>query len=191
MSVRLLVGLGNPGHRYAATRHNAGFMVMDLIARRSGAGWRSGGGSCEVAAARLEGEPVMLAKPLTFMNRSGDAVADLLIRHGIGADEWLLVFDDVALPLGALRLRPKGSDGGHNGVASVIGALGTADFPRLRCGIRPAAAPAGDVLPVFVLSPFDGEERDTATDMIGRAADACSLVVRDGLAAAMVAVNTQ
>lgn len=191
MPVRLLVGLGNPGPRYAATRHNAGFMVMDLLARRTGAGWRSGNGPCEIADARMEGGTVVLAKPLTFMNRSGDVVADLLVRHGIGADEWLLVFDDVALPLGALRLRPKGSDGGHNGVASVIAALGTTDFPRLRCGIRPAEPPSGEVLPAFVLSSFDGEERDTAAGMIGRAADACSLVVRDGLAAAMVAVNTQ
>lgn len=191
MSVRLIVGLGNPGPRYAETRHNAGFMVVDEVARRARSSWRTGLGPYRIADAVIGGSPVLLAKPATFMNRSGDAVAGLLSRCGVDTSSWLLVLDDLALPLGSLRLRPKGSDGGHNGLASVIAALGTAEFPRLRCGIRPAVPPAGGDLPGFVLSPFGTEEQEEVAGMITRAAEACRLVVQSELAAAMVAVNTQ
>jgi PTH1 family peptidyl-tRNA hydrolase len=166
-------------------------MVVDTLARRGNTKFRPGIGNYLLAEMTLGGTEVLLAKPVTFMNRSGGAVVDLLERHGLGPGSWLIVLDDLALPLGSLRLRIKGTDGGHNGLASVIGTLDTLEFPRLRCGIGPEQPVPGEVLPEFVLSPFESGERETVATMVGRAADACTLAVERGMAAAMTIVNTQ
>jgi len=186
----LIVGLGNPGPDYVETRHNAGFMVVDALADRLGIGLGAeaaraviGEGEVPPAAPEAALVPVALAKPLTFMNRSGPAVAALLERYGLAADRLLLVYDDLALPVGSLRLRPTGSAGGHNGVQSVIGALGSTEFPRLRVGVGDSFPAGGQV--DFVLSPFDDAEREAVEAALAAAADAALTVVRDGLVAAM------
>jgi PTH1 family peptidyl-tRNA hydrolase len=191
VDIRAVVGLGNPGRRYAATRHNVGFMVVDALARRGRRMFRPGSGDYLLAELTAGGADLLLVKPVTFMNRSGEAVIGILERYGLDPGSWLIVLDDLALPLGSLRLRMKGSDGGHNGLASVIAAAGTTEFPRLRCGIGPGQPVPGEVLPDFVLSPFGAEEQETAAAMVGMAADACMLVAERGMAAAMTIVNTQ
>ena len=197
---RLIVGLGNPGPDYVQTRHNAGFMVLDRLADRLGVGFeteaaRSLCGEAvlppdpDASPARLDAEAegatvaVALAKPLAFMNRSGPPVAALLERYGLSPDDLLLVYDDLAIPLGTLRLRGKGSAGGHNGVQSVIEALGSTEFPRLRVGVGNSFPPGGQV--DFVLSPFDDAEREAADAALDEAADAALTFARDGLEAAM------
>lgn len=197
----LVVGLGNPGPDYEGTRHNAGFMVLDRLAARLGTSLApreapEAARSLVVEAAvppeagpeggpdaGLEAPLVALAKPLAFMNRSGPPVAALLARYGLAADDVLVVYDDLALPLGALRLRPKGSHGGHNGVRSVVEALGSTEFPRLRVGVGNSFPPGGQV--DFVLSPFDDGERDALEAALDGAAEAALTFVRDGMTAAM------
>ena len=197
---RLVVGLGNPGPDYVATRHNAGFLVVDRLADRLGARLDAEAARSFVAeaplpphpdggsdddSARLDAEAgaVALAKPLTFMNRSGEAVAALLDRYGLGPADLLLVYDDLALPLGALRVRGKGGGGGHNGIQDVIEALGSTEFPRLRVGVGNSFPPGGQV--DFVLSPFDDAEREAAEAALDAAADAALTFARSGLQAAM------
>jgi peptidyl-tRNA hydrolase, PTH1 family len=187
----LAVGLGNPGAEYAATRHNAGWMALDELAarfkRRFGPEGREFDG-CAVAIGETE---VILIKPLTFMNASGGAVREALERYRLPEAALLVVYDDFQLPLGTLRLRKSGSDGGHNGLASIIAEVGTAEIPRLRLGI----GPADGVLPAegwkdFVLSPFQAEERETVRTMVVRAADAVEALARSGIDRAMNVINT-
>jgi PTH1 family peptidyl-tRNA hydrolase len=166
-------------------------MVVDLLARRGRRAFRPGPDHYLLAELTAGGTDLLLVKPVTFMNRSGEAVIGILERYGLDPASWLIVLDDLALPLGSLRLRMKGSDGGHNGLASVIAAAGTTGFPRLRCGIGPEQPVPGEALPDFVLSPFDAEEEEMAAAMVGRAADACTLVAERGMAAAMTIINTQ
>lgn len=192
---RLVVGLGNPGPDYVGTRHNAGFMVLDRLADRLGVGFETEAARALCGEAALPPDPdaapgteagaaaVALAKPLAFMNRSGPPVAALLDRYGLDPADLLLVYDDLALPLGALRLRGKGSAGGHNGVQSVIEALGSTEFPRLRVGVGNSFPPGGQV--DFVLSPFDDAEREAAEAGLDEAADAALTFARHGLTAAM------
>src|SRR5262245_34082337 len=138
--MRLVVGLGNPGERYRRTRHNVGFMVVDALAAR----WSAGSGQVEgeawAATAERGGEALVLAKPLTFMNRSGVAVERLLASLGWGPEALVVVLDDAALPLGQIRVRPRGSHGGHNGLRSVVDVLGTDEFTRVRVGISKGEA---------------------------------------------------
>ena len=193
---RLVVGLGNPGPDYVGTRHNAGFMALDRLADRLGAAFDAEAARAVCAEAALPPDPeagderqpdgetaVALAKPLAFMNRSGPPVAALLDRYGLTAADVLVVYDDLALPLGTLRLRGKGSAGGHNGVQSVIEALGSTEFPRLRVGVGNSFPPGGQV--DFVLSPFDDAEREAADAALDEAAEAALTFARDGLDAAM------
>ncbi len=187
--MRLLVGLGNPGPRYAPTRHNLGFMAVERVARAAGAsfGWR---GESLIAEAVLEGEPLLLAKPQTFMNLSGPAVAAL--RHSgetgaVDCSRILVYLDDLALPLGALRLRERGSAGGHKGLVSLLTALGTEEVPRMRLGIAPEGE-LGD--PVrFVLGPFTCDEREAVEEMLERAMAATRMYLKDGIAKAMSLFN--
>ncbi|WP_420456736.1 aminoacyl-tRNA hydrolase [Rubrivirga sp.] len=185
----LVVGLGNPGPDYDGTRHNAGFEVIDRLADRLGVALDTEAAHAFVAEGRLPpegGEPgpsVALARPLTFMNRSGRAVAALLDRYGLGPADLLVVYDDLALPIGGLRLRGEGSSGGHNGVQSVIEALGSTEFPRLRVGVGNSFPPGGQV--DFVLSPFDDDEIGAAEAAFDDAAQAALTVAREGLTAAM------
>lgn len=169
---RLVLGLGNPGGRYADTRHNLGFRVVDELARRLGV--RLGLDVC--GALWASSDRTDLATPRTYMNRSGYSARCLSERNGYAPGNILVVYDEVHLPLGRLRLRGKGSPGGHRGMESVIENLRTTAVPRLRLGIAPdeaaaAAAGGGEDLPDFVLAPFAAGETETAERMVRRAAD--------------------
>lgn len=183
--LRLVAGLGNPGERYRDTRHNAGFRVVEELARRRG--WAF---SREECASQVAGSPdVLLVKPQTFMNRSGHALRCFSERLGLEPADLLVVYDEVHLPLGKLRLRPSGSPAGHRGVESVLESLGTDQVPRLRLGVGVEGMPAGPDLPDFVLAPFTAGEREAIEAMIQKAADACETWLEQGLEAAMGRFN--
>jgi peptidyl-tRNA hydrolase, PTH1 family len=182
--MHLVVGLGNPGVEYRATRHNAGFLLIDRLATR----WRvvlsESTAFAEWGVGLIGAVPAVLAKPTTFMNGSGDAVAELGRIHG--AESIVVAYDDLDLPLGRVRIRGDGGTGGHRGVASVITAVGSA-FLRVRIGIgRP---PDGTDPVAFVLDPFAPEEREPLDQALVRAADGVEILLRDGLEAAMRACN--
>ncbi len=174
----LVVGLGNPGPRYAATRHNLGFRVVERVADRWAAGpWRE---TCHslVADACLEGCPVVLARPQTYMNRSGEAVARLVDRFGQDLDRLVVVHDDLDLSFGRLRIRTRGGHGGHNGIRSILAALGEDAFVRLKIGI---GRPVGTVgVTNHVLGPFDEDEAALVPAVLDRAADAVEHIVWEG-----------
>jgi PTH1 family peptidyl-tRNA hydrolase len=185
--VRLIVGLGNPGRRYHETRHNIGFAVADELARRSGAVYEHS--RVNALAARVGAGPsaVLIVKPLTMMNLSGEAVAGLAHFFKVETTAILVVADDVNLPLGRLRLRARGSAGGHNGFRSIIGLLGTEEFPRLRVGVG-----RGDPrreLADHVLARFDADEADAVVESVARAADAVECFIAEGVEAAMNRFN--
>jgi len=187
--VRLIVGLGNPGKEYRETRHNVGFMVVDEIARRHSLTWAMAPGQVpETFVAKRFGEvPMLLAKPLTYMNRSGDAVAALARYYDIGAADLIVVVDEVALPFGRLRARARGSAGGHNGLKSVIERLGTSEFARLRLGVG-----RGDLrrdLADHVLAKFEPGERAELEPFIARAADAAEMFAVAGIDKVMNTYN--
>ncbi len=165
---RLILGLGNPGDRYRHTRHNVGFEVVGELARRRSL--RLDKLECNTLLA--EGSDVTLGMPQTYMNRSGYAARCLVERNDFDPGDILVVFDEVNLPLGRLRLRTQGSPGGHRGMESVVRSLNTDRVPRLRLGIGPEAGEADDLVE-FVLEPFDAAERAPVEEMIERAADAC------------------
>lgn len=173
--MKLIVGLGNPGREYRDTRHNVGFMVVDEIARRHGLPMVLAPSQVPDAliAKRHGVAPLLIGKPLTFVNRSGDAVAALARYYGIVPCDLLVVLDEVALPFGQLRARSHGSAGGHNGLKSVADRLGTTEFPRLRLGVG-RGDPRRD-LADHVLSTFEADERSALDGFITRAADAAEL----------------
>lgn len=185
----LIVGLGNPGAEYEWTRHNLGFMLIDKLAAEAGSGVKRRECRSLVGSAVIEGKRVRLAKPQTFMNLSGDAVACLLAKEGIDdfASSLIVVSDDLALPFGAIRLRERGSAGGHNGLKSIIGALGTNEFMRLRIGIQPDH-PVSDAK-AFVLDQFRKPQREEVEKILERAAEAVHSVLRDGIRKAMSVYN--
>jgi len=178
------VGLGNPGRRYRGTRHNVGFEVVERLARRWGVCFRVQG-RAEVAEATFAGEPVVLAKPLTYMNLSGEAVGELVRRLGLKPGQVLVVYDDMDLPVGTVRVRARGSSGGHRGMASVLEALGTAEVPRVRVGIGRPEEDAVD----HVLSRFSPEERAQVDQAVERAADAVETALGEGIHRAMDRFN--
>jgi PTH1 family peptidyl-tRNA hydrolase len=187
--VKLVVGLGNPGRRYARSRHNVGFRVLDAVAARARAGPAEERFAGRFTECTLAGERVGLLAPETFMNRSGEAVAEALAGlPGVDpAADLLVVFDDADLPLGRLRLRARGSSGGHNGLADVLAKLGSEAVPRLRFGIGRPLVPTGTV--EFVLSPFAPDEEAVLAHALPRAADAVTCFVADGIGAAMNRFN--
>ena len=181
----LILGLGNPGERYRGTRHNVGFLVVEELARRWGV--RLDRRECN---AIVGGEEILLAQPQTYMNRSGWAARCLLESHGLDPAGVLVVYDEVALPLGRLRLRKSGSPGGHRGLESVIENLRTDQVPRLRLGVSPEdGPPRGEDLVEFVLAPFPPDQREAVGAMVSRAADCCELWLREGAEAAMAKFN--
>lgn len=183
---RLIAGLGNPGARYRDTRHNLGFRVVEELARRWGL--RLDRVVCN-ALVGTRGD-LLLAAPQTYMNRSGYAVRCLAEREGLAAEEVLVILDEVALPLGRLRLRGRGSPGGHRGLESVVENLRSERVPRLRLGIAPLEeGVSGERLVDYVLAPWSAEERETVDEMIERAADACEHLLAEGMEAAMSRYN--
>ena len=187
MPLKIVVGLGNPGAKYRDTRHNLGFWAVEELARRHG--WEFRPGSCEASVARgsLGALEVLLAEPQTYMNGSGDAVACLMNASGSDSGDLLVVCDDVALPLGTLRLRAAGSDGGHRGLRSIAAAIGTQSFARLRLGI--GAAVESEPLVGRVLAPFPASEREQALRAAERAAECIEAALSEGLEAAMNRYN--
>jgi peptidyl-tRNA hydrolase, PTH1 family len=184
----LIAGLGNPGPEYAGNRHNAGFMVADLLAERTGARFKRDRSRAAVASGRLAGFPVTLAKPTTFMNLSGRPVAALRTFYKIPPERIVVIHDELDLPFGALRLKQGGGDNGHNGLRSVTAALGTRDYFRVRVGI---GRPPGRMDPAdFVLHDFSAAERKLVPEILERAADATEVLMRRGLAAAQNEFHT-
>ncbi|MDP3024972.1 MAG: aminoacyl-tRNA hydrolase [candidate division Zixibacteria bacterium] len=168
--VRLVVGLGNPGRSYQKTRHNLGYRVVNLLAEKHKTKFKGGKGEYLYCRVVVEGRKVYLLKPLTFMNASGQAVFDSLRFFNLTPLELFVICDDVNLPFGSLRIREKGSDGGHKGLRSIIYQLGTEEFPRLRLGIGPAAE--GIDLEDFVLQRFEKEEGKNVEELIQRGSQA-------------------
>jgi peptidyl-tRNA hydrolase, PTH1 family len=178
----LIVGLGNPGPEYAGNRHNCGFMVADLLAGRIGAPFKRDRSRARVAAGRLAGFPVTLAKPQSYMNLSGGPVASLRAFYKVPVDRLVVIHDELDIPFGAIRLKQGGGDNGHNGLRSVTAALGTRDYVRVRVGI---GRPPGRMDPAdFVLHDFSAAERKVLPEILERSADAVEAVLQRGLAAA-------
>jgi len=183
---RLIVGLGNPGRRYAHTPHNLGFMVVDRLAERNGIGIKRRECSSLVGAGLICATPVLLAKPQTYMNLSGQAVQQLLQAYSLGPQDLILVYDDLDLPWKSLRIRPRGSPGGHHGVESVAAETGTTDFPRLRLGIAGYRVGNGAE---FVLAPFRREQKAELDQLLEEAARAVEFIISAGVEKAMTMFN--
>jgi PTH1 family peptidyl-tRNA hydrolase len=184
----LIVGLGNPGEEYARTRHNVGFQVVAGLGRRHGLEFSGKRSNARIAEGQLLGQRVVLARPQTYMNNSGQAVVGLCQWFKIDpATNLLVIYDDLDLPFGVLRLRERGSAGTHNGMRSIVGQLGSQQFARLRLGI--GQAPPGWDAARYVLGRFTLQEEEQLPDLYARAADAVELVLRDGVLAAMNRVN--
>jgi len=185
----LIVGLGNPGERYEWTRHNLGFMLVDLLARQSNALVKRAECRALVGRAEIEGRAVELVKPQTYMNLSGESVA-CLAKKRVGfkpATDLLVISDDIALPFGSMRLRPRGSSGGQKGLKNIISVLGTDEFLRLRVGIKPEH-PVGDTAS-YVLERFPRAQHTGVEEILERCADALRAVIRDGIDKAMSQFN--
>jgi PTH1 family peptidyl-tRNA hydrolase len=189
--MKLIVGLGNPGREYRDTRHNVGFMVVDEIARRHGLNWAMAPSQVPDAfvVKKFGADPVLLAKPLTFMNRSGDAVAALSRYYDIAPADMLVVVDEVDLPFGRLRARARGSGGTHNGLRSLVERLGSTEFPRLRLGV--GRGDARRDLADHVLSKFEPGERAELEGFITRAAEAAEMFAVDGIGKVMNTYNPE
>jgi peptidyl-tRNA hydrolase, PTH1 family len=183
----IVVGLGNPGPQYEKTRHNLGFMVVDELAGSADAAVKRDECRSLVGRAFIDGSSVELAKPQTFMNLSGEAVKCLIAKPGRGLEKAIVIVDDLALPLGRIRLRRGGSHGGHNGLRSIIDRTGTTDFIRLRIGIMPDH-PVSNTRD-FVLQNFARSEIETVREVLKNGADAVTAVISDGLEKAMAVWN--
>lgn len=185
----LFAGLGNIGSEYVGTRHNIGFEVVELVEKRlsRSTGWKAGKGDYYFAKGFWRTEEVLLIKPTTYMNLSGRAVRDAMQFYKIHISQIVVIADDIAIPLGALRLRLRGSDGGHNGISSVIYDLGTDEFARLRCGVGSDFHRGEQVK--YVLSKFKPVDEPTVKDMLQRADVGCLTIVEQGLDKAMNLVN--
>ena len=183
----LIVGLGNPGAKYELTPHNLGFLTLDRLAEEEGIRFGRREAGALVGQGEVSGKPVLLAKPLSFMNRSGGPVKALLDKHELGAGQLLLVYDELALPWGSLRIRERGSAGGHKGVKSVIGSVRSSGFPRLRLGIDPGH-PIDDGA-AFVLRSFRRSEMNELEGLIGCAVDAVRSILSEGASKAMSVFN--
>ncbi len=184
----LVVGLGNPGDKYEGTRHNVGFQVIDALAERADVPVQRLKHRALTNPAVLGGQKVLLLKPVTYMNLSGEAVADAARFHKIAPDHILVVCDDVSLPLGKLRIRRGGSAGGHNGLKNIIQHLSTDQFPRVKLGVGAKPHPDYDMAD-WVLSRFAGQDRAAMDEAVRRAADAVESVLRDGPDRAMASFN--
>jgi peptidyl-tRNA hydrolase, PTH1 family len=185
--MRLIVGLGNPDPEYQWTPHNLGFMVVDVLANRNGIRVERPEGKALVGRGKIAGEEVLLAKPQTYMNLSGISVRELLAKYAPEVDGLLVMWDEVQLPLGTIRIHPDGSAGSHNGAKSVISALGTQEFARLRLGCGPEHQLSSRR--EHVLRPMKKAELEVAAEMVGEAGDAVEMILTKGLDAAMTKYN--
>jgi len=183
----LVAGLGNPGERYAATPHNLGFLVVDVLAVRHGI--RLSRKECQalIGQGTIAGKPVLLAKPQTFMNLSGIAVKSLMDKNGIELRDLILVYDELDLPWGQLRVKPKGSPAGHNGAKDVIAKLGSGDFPRVRLGVHPGHPLQSGA--DYLLSGFTRQQNETLEEFISLAADATESIIAEGVEKSMTGFN--
>lgn len=183
----IVVGLGNPGRRYEGTRHNIGFVIADRVAERMRTAERESLETAGVLRGTMDGRAVVIVWPTTFMNRSGEAIREVLERYEAAPEDLLVVSDDVYLPFGTLRLRLTGSDGGHNGLASVLEVAGGAQVPRLRVGVGQTDTPAD--LVEFVLGQFAEDERTALPALIEQAARCVTVYITAGATAAMNEFN--
>ncbi len=185
--MKIIAGLGNPGDRYESTRHNAGFWVVDELAKRWSLDCSQKKFQALTAQGIIAGEKVLLIKPQTFMNRSGQAVAAAAVYYDIPDEDMLVVYDDLALLPGMIRIRPKGSAGGHNGLKDIIAHLGSQEFPRLRVGI--GQAPEFQATADYVLNRPSKAEHGVLQDAILQAADAAEVWLQHGMQHAMASFN--
>jgi PTH1 family peptidyl-tRNA hydrolase len=183
--MKIIVGLGNPGREYAATRHNVGFMVVNELARRAGAEGTKKRFRSEIREGRLRDQKIVLVAPQTYMNLSGHAVREVINWYHAPLEDVLIVFDDMDIPFGQLRIRPSGTAGGHNGLKSIVEQLGTTGIPRLRVGIGRARTAARS----HVLSRFSAEEERALPDLIQSVSDAIELWIVDGMNQSMNEIN--
>ncbi len=183
----LVAGLGNPGERYAFTPHNLGFLVVDRLAERHGIRVTRKDSRALVGPGEIAGRPVLLAKPQTYMNLSGTALAPLMEKHEIAAEDLIVIYDELDLPWMALRIKPRGSAAGHNGMESVIRCLGTSEIVRVRLGIHPGH-PVRDGAE-FVLAPFKRSQMQEVDELAGRAAEAVESIIAEGVEKAMTKFN--
>jgi len=181
--VKLVIGLGNPGADYRGTRHNSGFSVVELLAKRHGLHFvRDRESKSALAEGSISGQDILFQMPLTYMNLSGEAVSYIVRKRQIALSKLLVVVDDAALPFGRLRFRAEGSAGGHNGLKSIEACLQTMSYARLRVGI---GDPGGEDLADYVLSPFTPEERDALPELYEHAAKAVELWIQEGITSVM------
>lgn len=183
----LVAGLGNPGEEYRHTPHNLGFMVIDRLAEQSGIRVTRPDSKALVGTGSIEGNPVMLARPMTYMNLSGASLAPLLAKHELTPADLVVVFDELDLPWPTLQIKPKGSGGTHNGMRSVVASLGTREFPRVRLGIHPGR-PLRDAAE-YVLAPFRRSQEKELDELVGLAADAVRSIIAEGVEKAMTKFN--
>ena len=184
----IIAGLGNPGRQYADTRHNMGFMALDILGQRHNIGYPEDGHKAMFGKGRIGAEKVVLVKPMTYMNLSGESLLSICSYFKIDiATELIVMYDDIDLDPGQLRIRKSGSAGGHNGMKNIVKLLGTQDFTRIRIGV--GAKPKGWDLADYVLAHLSQEESAPMKDALERAADAVELILEDGVDAAMNRFN--
>ena len=183
----LVSGLGNPGEEYAESPHNLGFLTVECLAERHGIRVNRKDSKAFIGVGEIDGHPVMLAKPQTFMNLSGTSLAPLMQKHSIGTEKLVVVYDELDLPWQALRIKPKGSAAGHNGMKSVICSLGTSDLVRVRLGIHPGHKLSSGA--DFVLAPVKRSQKKELEEFVGYAADAIRSIIAEGVEKAMTKYN--
>ena len=183
----LIVGLGNPGREYANTRHNIGFRVIDKLSQLYNIPLNQKKHKALLGSGYIEGQKVLLAQPQTYMNLSGESVREIADFYKLTPEEILVIFDDISLPVGQLRLRKKGSAGGHNGIKNIIAHLNSQDFPRIKVGV--GEKPQGWDLKDHVLGAFSKEDTPFVEESIAHAADACKMILTDDIESAMNIYN--
>ncbi len=183
----LVAGLGNPGEEYALTPHNLGFLTIDLLAERHGIRVTRRDSRALVGMGEIEGQPVMLAKPQTYMNLSGGSLVALMAKHELDLERFVVIYDELDLPWLSLKIKPKGSAAGHNGMKSLIGSFGTNEFARVRMGIHPGH-PVKDGAE-FVLAPFKRSQIKELDEFVGYTADGVRSIIAEGVEKAMTKFN--
>jgi peptidyl-tRNA hydrolase, PTH1 family len=183
----LVAGLGNPGEEYALTPHNMGFLTVDRLAERYGIRITRKDSKALIGLGEIDGQPVMLAKPQTFMNLSGTSLQPLMEKHSIGIDRLIVAYDELDLGWGALKIKMKGSAAGHNGMKSVIGSLGTSEIVRVRLGVHPGHPLNGGM--DYLLAPIKRSQRTELDEFIGYAADGVRSIIAEGVEKAMTKYN--